>query len=426
MPVIHHARVTKTAVDRLEPNAMIRDTELRGFGVRRQHGTPVYFLQKRVNGRVRWITIGPHGSPWTPDSARKEAHRQLGAIASGADPAKLKRDRLDNPTLNEAVPQFIAEHGPKLKPGTLEKYQILLRLYLQPAFGTQRLIDIKRQDVVRFHARLSKKSSTANYAVAILSKLLSWAEESGYRPEQSNPCFRIDKYRESKRQRYLSGDEFAKLGAVLAEIERENTESLYVVAAIRLLMLTGARVSEILTLKWSFVDFDRRFLMLPDSKTGQKQIALSTASIDVLENIPRVRNNPYVIIGRFEKSCLVNIQKPWRRIRELAGLDDVRLHDLRHSFASVAAASGGSLPMIGKLLGHNHTMTTARYAHLADDPTRQLNEKVGDAIAKAIGHEPTTEVEALVDDADKLEKLRALVAAADEAKQARTGKGSQS
>lgn len=416
MPNIRHGRITKTAVDDLDEGTMMRDTELRGFGVRRQKGAPVYFLQKRIGGRIRWLTIGPHGSPWTPDSARKEALRMLGTIVTGTDPATLKRDRLDNPTLNDALPNFLEEHGPKLKPTSREKYEILLRLYLQPAFGTHRLRDITRQDVVRFHSRLAKKRSTANYAVAILSKILSWAELSGYRPEKSNPCFGLTKFREVKRQRYLSEEEFARLGAVLNEIESGGRESLYVVAAIRLLMLTGARVNEILTLKWSYVHTDRKVLLLPDSKTGQKQIILSSAALAVLEAIPEVKGNPYVIIGRFEESNLVNIQKVWRRIRKLANLEDARLHDLRHSFASMAAANGGSLPMIGKLLGHNHTMTTARYAHLADDPTRELTEKVGEAIAKAAGKTLRTEAQALAANDAEMERLRTLLAEAEKLK----------
>lgn len=416
MPAIRHGKITKTAVDTLDEDAMIRDTELRGFGVRRQKGAPVYFLQKRVGGRIRWLTIGPHGSPWTPDTARKEALKFLGTIANGTDPATLKRDRLDNPTLNDAIPLFFEEHGPKLKPTSREKYEILLRLYLKPAFGTHRLRDITRQDVVRFHARLAKKRSTANYAVAILSKVLTWAEHCGYRPEKSNPCFGLTKFRESKRQRYLSSDELSRLGAVLTKVESEGAENLYVIAAIRLLMLTGARLNEILTLKWSYVHADRRVLLLPDSKTGQKQIILSSAALAVIEALPQVKGNPYVIIGRSDAANLVNLQKPWRRIRKLADLEDVRLHDLRHSFASIAAANGGSLPMIGKLLGHNHTMTTARYAHLADDPTRDLTERVGEAIAKAVGKTPQSEAAALAANDAEMERLRALLSEAERLK----------
>lgn len=378
------ARITKAAVDRLEVGQTLRDTELKGFGVRRQADVPSYFLLKRKDGRLRWMNIGPHGSPWTPELARKEAYRLMSVLAAGGDPAAQKRERLDNPSVAEAAKLFLADHGPKLKPGTRDKYEILLRLYILPAFGTRRLVDVKRPDILRFHSKHSGKASTANYAVAILSKLMSWAEEHGLRPERSNPCYAIKKYRETKRQRYLKQEEFARLGAALDAVEKENQESLFVVAAIRLLMLTGARGSEILTLKWSYVDLDRGLLLLPDSKTGQKAITLNSAGAQILTDLPRVQGNPYVIVGRFDRSRLINIQKPWRRIRTAAGLEDVRLHDLRHSFASIAAASGGSLPMIGKLLGHNHTMTTARYAHLTDDPLRQLNEQVGEVIGAAI------------------------------------------
>jgi integrase len=387
MPTITRARVNKTAVDRLLPDAIIRDDQLTGFGIRRQLGKPVYFLQKRVNGRVRWLTIGPHGSPWTPESARKEAHRLLGAIAGGSDPAVQRKERLENPTVAQAAKQFETEHSPKLKPATREKYAMLFRLHVVPALGTHRLLDVARPDILRLHRNLAKMPSTANYCVAMLSKFMNWAEENGYRPEQTNPCRRVKKFAETKRQRYLTLEEYARLGQVLDDLERQGAENIFVIAAIRLLLLTGARLSEILTLQWPFVDLERGFLLLPDSKTGQKQIGLSTTAIAQLRQIPKVQGNPYVIVGRFERGRLINLQKPWRRIRDLAGISDVRLHDLRHSFASVAATSGASLPMIGKLLGHTQPQTTARYSHLADDPLRQLNQRVGDAIADAMRRE---------------------------------------
>lgn len=384
MPSTLRARVNKSSVDRLKPGQTLKDDQLQGFGVRRQLGKPFYYLQKRVSGRVRWLTIGPHGSPWTPETARKEAHRLLGAIAGGADPAVHRRERLDNPTLAEAAELFKEDHWPRIKPTSREKYRILLDLHIVPNLGTRRIIDITRPDILRFHRKLAGKASTANYSVAILSKLMGWAEEHGYRPEQSNPCRAIKKFPEAKRQRYLTREEFARLGRVLAQIEEDGTENPFVLAAIKLLLLTGARLGEILTLQWSYVDIERGFLLLPDSKTGQKHIRLGTAALEVLSRVPRVQGNPYVIVGRFDRERLINLQKPWRRIRALARIADVRLHDLRHSFASVAASTGGSLPMIGKLLGHNHPLTTARYAHLADDPLRALNEKVAGAIAEAM------------------------------------------
>ena len=384
MAQMTRARVTKSVVDRLTPGQTIRDSELPGFGVRRQMGDPFYFLQKRINGRIRWVTIGRHGAPWTPELARKEALRLLGAIVSGDDPAKVREQQLENPTLAEAVEFFTADHDPRLKPTTQEKYRILFTLHIVPALGTVRVADIKRSDILRFHSRLAGKPSTANYCVAMLSKLMSWCEDRGFRPEQTNPCRTIKKFRETKRQRYLTSEEFARLGRVLDDFALRNEESLFSVAAIRLLLLTGARVSEILTLKWSYVDFERRLLTLPDSKTGPKFIRLNAPAIGVLQSLPTVRGNPFVIIGRREGARLINLQKPWRRIRAAANLPDVRMHDLRHSFASVAAASRGSLPMIGKLLGHNHPLTTARYAHLADDPVQSLNDEVGEFIAGAL------------------------------------------
>lgn len=214
---------------------------------------------------------------------------------------------------------------------------------------------------------------------------MTWSEEHGLRPLQSNPCWQMKRYRETKRQRFLSKAEYERLGQVLAATETINEENLYIVAAIRLLLLSGARVGEIIKLKWDWVDLDRKLLVLPDSKTGQKVIRLNAAAVEVLKAIPRRDDNPHVICGRRLGACLVNLEKPWRRIRAEAGLEDVRLHDLRHSFASVAAAQKGSLPMIGRLLGHNHTRTTARYAHLADDPVDGLNATVGEAIAGTIG-----------------------------------------
>ena len=208
-------------------------------------------------------------------------------------------------------------------------------------------------------------------------------EEHGFRPENTNPCRRIKKYRANRRERYLTSEEFARLGRILDRVEG-GAENVFAVVAIRLLLLTGARLMEILTLRWSYVDLERGLLLLPDSKTSQKSIRLGEAAIAVLQAVPRVKENPYVIVGRKDGAHIVHLQKTWRRIRAAAGLNDGRNHDLRHSFASMAAASGASLPMIGKLLGHTQPQTTARYAHLADDPLHQLNQKVGNLISKAM------------------------------------------
>lgn len=381
-------RITKQAIERLLPNETIRDTDLIGFGVRRQSGAAHFFLQKRIGAKVRWITIGRFGSPWTPETARKEAYRLLGQVADGQLPATKRQDLASRPTLADVAKTFMIEHGTHLKPGSRVKYQYTLDAFICDLLGDRLIDSINRADVLKLHTRMAKTPTLANYAISVLSKLMSWAEEHGHRPMQSNPCWHLKRYRENKRQRFLSQAEYERLGQVLARVEAADDRDRYIVAAIRLLLLTGARVGEIITLQWAWVDLERQLLLLPDSKTGQKVIRLNPAAVATLRAIPKREDNPHVICGRLNGACLVNLEKPWRRIRAEAGLDDVRLHDLRHSFASVAAAQKGSLPMIGRLLGHNHTRTTARYAHLADDPVDGLNATVGDAIAFAIGGAP--------------------------------------
>lgn len=382
------ANITKTVVDSLEPGTLVRDTTVKGFGVRRQRGAPVFFVQTRVAGKLRWITIGTYGAPWTVFTARKEALRLLGQIAGGGDPQAERRRQVERAlgkiTIAQASQDFMTEHGPKLKPRTHEEYARLFKLHIIPKLGHIPLDELSRAQVVRFHSALSAKPAAANFALAVLSKMMTWAERTGRRPEQTNPCRGIEKFRARKLERYLSGEELTRLGAALATAEREQTESPYAIAAIRLLLLTGARRNEILTLRWRDVDFERQALRLPDSKTGEKVIKLAAPALQLLAALPRVEGNPHVIVGSKDGGHLVGLQSPWERIRGAASLDDVRLHDLRHSFASFAVASGASLPMIGKLLGHTQPQTTARYAHLADDPVTQINEAVSSSIAAAI------------------------------------------
>ncbi len=385
MSAIVHARITKTTVERLLPDQVLRDTDRAGFGVRRRQGPASYFLQKRVQGRVRWITIGRHGAPWTAETARRQATKLLGDIAGGGDPIVTQRaQKALRVTVEEAAELFIAQYGVKLKPRTLKEYKRLLRLFVVPALGKRPIEAVSQSDVTRLHVENAPCPAQANFILAVLSKLLSWAEEFGLRPHNSNSCRRIKKFRVGRRERYLTVEEFARLGAVLDALEESGEESLYALAAVRLLALTGARLNEVLELKWRYVDLSRGLIFLPDSKTGQKPIRLSTQACSILSRLPRLGSNDHVIVGRGDGAHLVNLQKPWRRIRTRAALHDVRLHDLRHSFASIAAASGASLPMIGKLLGHTQPQTTARYAHLADDPITALNQDVGNRIAAAM------------------------------------------
>jgi integrase len=382
-------KITKQTVDQLSPGSRGRtlwDREVRGFGVRcRPSGAKHYVLKMRVVGRQRWLTIGRHGSPWTPDSARREALRLLGLKAAGQDPASERDYQKGVITVAALGARFLGEYVPQhCKPRTAYEYRRAVELFINPALGRHRISDVQRADVARFHHDLRDRPYQANRALGVLSKMMNVAEEWGLRPDGSNPCRHVKKYREVKHERYLTREELQRLGAALTEEQTKSAESPFAIAALGLLVLTGARLSEILNLKWENVDLENGLLRLPDSKTGAKLIYLNAAAINLLRTMPRMADNPYVIAGKNPGARLINLQKPWRRIRAKANLADVRIHDLRHSFASVAAGTGMSLPMIGKLLGHSQPVTTARYAHLAVDPIRAASNLIGAEIDAAM------------------------------------------
>ncbi len=346
-------RITKRVVDQLQPGEIFWDDEMRGFGVRcRSSGAKHYVLKYRVGGRQRWYTIGRHGSPWTPHSARKEATSLLGLVANHCDPAADRDAGRSAKTVAELGQRFLTEYVPhQCKPSTAREYHRCVELFINPALGRLNVADVTTDDVANFHYELGDIPFQANRALGVLSKMMNLAEVWRLRQTTSNPCRHIRKYHERKRERYLSNSEFARLGKALDATEREGTFLPSAITAIRLLILTGARLSEILTLRWDYIDWDRSCIALPESKTGAKLIYLSPPALDILRTAPRTEGNPYVVPGKIPESHLSNLQKPWRHVRQLAGLDDVRIHDLRHSYASLGAVNGLSLPMIGKLLG---------------------------------------------------------------------------
>ena len=234
-------------------------------------------------------------------------------------------------------------------------------------------------------------SGVAAQCVALMSTVLAFAVARGLRSD--NPARGVKKPPARKMERFLSKDEIARLAAAL-DAESTRTGNPYPAAAIKLLLLTGGRRSEILGLQWQHVDFEQQCLRLPDSKTGAKIIYLNPPALEVLAGLPRRESNPYVVPGKREGRPLIGIDKLWFHVRDVAGLQDVRLHDLRHSFASMGVAGGLSLPIIGALLGHKHPTTTGRYAHLSADPLRAANDLVGQRIVTAmksnIGRSETT------------------------------------
>jgi integrase len=204
------------------------------------------------------------------------------------------------------------------------------RLYIVPRIGRRPIGELERQDVAKLHHELTSTPYQANRTLALLSKFFGWAERHGLRPDGSNPCRHVAKYREGRRERFLSQAELGRLGDALRKAEQDKTCSPWALAAIRLLTFTGARRNEILTPRWEHVSDEHGCLMLPDSKTGRKAVYLNAPALAVLHAIPRLEGNPYVICGDRPGRHLVNLEKPWRRIRTAAQLDDVRLHDLRH------------------------------------------------------------------------------------------------
>lgn len=439
-------KITKRVVDGLQPGDLIWDTDVRGFAVRRQRDAKVYLIKYRFGNRQRWYRIGEHGSPWTVEKARTEAKAVLGQVAKESDPAAIRETRRDGRTVADLCTYYIEDYAEEHKrASTVATDRTNIENHIKPILGRMDVADVTRADIDRFK-RMVKSGKTArdkktgprarsivrggegaaNRSLALLSHMFSMAERWGWRAEGSNPCRYVDKYRERRRERFLSEVELACLGEVLAEAEHDGSETAHVIAAIRLLIFTGARLSEILNLRWEHVDFERAMLFLPESKTGAKALYLSAPALNVLATVPRIENNPFVIIGEREGAALVNVQKPWRRLRRRASvqywskmdgnasklvsdlrtslereptyfecireaearkiklgvdLEDVRLHDLRHSFASVGAVGGLSLPIIGRLLGHTKSSTTERYAHLAADPVKAANEAIGERIA---------------------------------------------
>jgi integrase len=385
-------KITKRAVDALRPTpdgaeTVLWDSELKGFGVRVQRGgAKTYILKYRAGtGRdapLRKLTVGRHGSPWTADEARAEARRLSGLAAHGKDPAGARAAARAAPTVADLAQRFLSEHAEaKRKTSTAKEYRRLLDHVVLPAIGRKRVADVTRQDVARLHHARRATPTEANRALAVISKMFNMAERWGERPDGSNPCYHVEKYPQRKRERMLSAEELGRLGDVLTGYGGP----LYYAAAIKLLVFTGARLGEVLGLQWQWVDFERGEARLPDSKTGAKTIHLPPPALAVLAELPRVEGNPYVIVGGVAGAALVNLEKPWRAIRKKAGLEDVRLHDLRHAFASVAAASGMGLPIIGKMLGHTQAQTTQHYAHLASDPVKAAAATVASKIAAAMG-----------------------------------------
>jgi integrase len=386
-------KLTKTLVETTVPGlkaGYLWDDQLAGFGVKvLPSGRKQYLVKYRVGGgrraQQRWLQLGAHGAV-TVDEARKRARQTLAAAARGEDPQRDKQESRTAPTLAEAWTRFAMEHLPRRKAATQQLYEQAWRLYLEPALGARRVKEITRSDIAELHAGLSDRPYMANRMLAVASKLFSMAELWQWRLDGSNPCRRIEKYSETARERYLSADEIEQLGTAIRDLEDGGKISVAAAAAVRLLLFTGARVSEILSSRWAWINWDRRVLSLPDAKTGSRDLYLSLAAIDLLEDLRRHQgaDTVFIIPGRVVGAPMTTLKKPWSLICKEAGIDGLRLHDLRHSAASIAVGQGVGLPIIGRLLGHRSPVMTQRYAHVADDPALAAADLISDQVSGAL------------------------------------------
>jgi len=388
-------KVCKQTVDSLQPpqsgQSFLWDSTLRGFGVRiTERGVKSYVLQYRSqSGKSRRHTIGKHGK-FTPNEARKIAKKLLIDVAMGGDPAEQKKTAQkvakESVTFEQLAVRYMKEYSElRKKPRSVKEDRRILDRHLIPVLGNKPVEEISRQDIARLHSSMVETVYQANRCLALLSKIFNLTERWELRPDGSNPCRLIEKYPEEARDRYLSDDELGRLGDALNHAERGGIFQHYVIPAIRLLLFTGCRVSEILTLKWENVDLKSKEIILPDSKTGRRKVQLNSPAIAILQALPRV--NGWVFSGKKPGGHLVNLSKPWATILKMAKIKNLRLHDLRHSFASVGAGANLSLLIVGKLLGHKQATTTKRYMHLAQGPERAATELIGKKITEALNGE---------------------------------------
>ena len=367
--------LTQRRIDTLKPRKVIldvRDTELKGFGIRiMPSGTRRYFIHSQHEGRRIWKTFGDAATV-TVAQARQRARVMLAAYWNGGstDPG------IEKDALFETAAQEVFVHYERLwKPDTLRVNRIYLHRQILPFFAGRMISAITRQDVAAWFRSLHATPAAANRSAPILSVIMQKAESWGYRPENSNPCVGIRRYRETRRERFLLPEEYRNLAAVLA---RHQSRHPLHTAAVRLLLLTGCRKSEIVLLKWA--DYREGKLFLHDSKTGPRTVWLAQAARDVLDSLPR--KNRWVFSATKPKPF--HLDHFWRQIRSEAGLNDVRLHDLRHSYASVALRNGETILTIGKLLGHGRATTTLRYTHLDDGAVREAIDVVAPILSEGL------------------------------------------
>ena len=344
----------------------------------------MFVVQTYAFGRSKRVTLGRHGPKFFVDHAREDAKRVIARIKVGESP--VPAEPAAEPTVRDLAERYQREYvAMHCKPATVSHYGLMLRKHIVPGLGDLRVADVERKHIMEFQYGLSDMPTVANRAVDILVKMFNLAEAWGLRPRGKNPWRFVRRYKvEKHHERFLTHEELYRLGQVLEVAPAERLASPHSAAAIRLLVLTGCRRNEILGLRWEDLDFEAGEMRLADTKTGARVVPMPPPAAKVLADLPRVPGNPWVFPGRKKGTHQRNLNDSWDRVRERADLDGVRLHDLRHSFASRALALGEGLPMIGRLLGHRKVQTTARYAHLRRESVQASTAKVAESIGADI------------------------------------------
>jgi integrase len=365
------------------------DSEVKGFAARvTATGARAFILRYRVAGRGRLFTIGSFPD-WSAAKARGEAMELKQQIDRGEDP--MGHEERAAPTVGDLCDRYIAEHLPRKRPLSQRDFLAIINTIIRPKLGRSRVADVRLADVQRLHREVSSHAPVrANRVGSLLRSLFNLAIKWEWRAD--NPCKGIEWNHEDRRERYLSPAELAALSAALQEHSDQRSG-----AAIRLLMLTGARRTEALSATWDQFDLAAGVWTKPSSATKQRKmhrVPLSPPARQLLANIREQQQDDqrYVFPGEVPGRPLTDVKKSWAAVCKRAGIEGARLHDLRHTFASILVSGGGSLPLIGAMLGHTQVSTTARYAHLADDPLRAAAERVGAVFEAAAAAKPAAEV----------------------------------
>jgi integrase len=387
-------RITSQVVTALKPpvagNRVAWDRDLTGFGVRITAAGAVSFVLRYVlHGRERRYTIGKHPD-LSPGAARLQATALRGTIVAGKDPLEARHQAREAPTVAELCDDYMERHArPKKRKTSADGDESLIRLYIKPRLGNRKVLAVGRRELDELHQSLKDRPYQANRVLALLSKMLNLAVQWGWRAD--NPVKGIGRFHEEKRDRWASTEEMAALGKALSEYPDRR-----IGLALVLILLTGSRKSEALKATWDQFDLDRGVWIKPSHHTKQKKtehVPLNRTALRLVSGLraervkqvgeDNLKNAPFLFPSDKEGKPLCDLKGAWKKICAAADLENMRMHDLRHTFASHLVSNGHSLPMVGKLIGHTQAATTQRYAHLADAPLRQATEQFGKIVDKA-------------------------------------------